>query len=227
MKDYLRVEADEFTPLRDVVCKTLRRAILAGKMPPGTRLLEVHLADEMGVSRTPIREAIRVLEQEGLVIMRPRRGAEVARITVPQMRDVLELRTVLDVLAVELACERATDEDIKEIEKASKEFEQAVYDGDLHVMIEKDTVFHGMLVAASHNKKLMIVNHDMEDQVNRYRYETEKEASARGVLLKDHEAIIKALKERDKSAASEAARVHVLRQMEAFLKRYPEEQDNQ
>ena len=132
MKDYLRVEADEFTPLRDVVCKTLRRAILAGKMPPGTRLLEVHLADEMGVSRTPIREAIRVLEQEGLVIMRPRRGAEVAKITVPQMRDVLELRTVLDVLAVELACERATDEDIKEIEKAAREFEQAVYDGDLH-----------------------------------------------------------------------------------------------
>ncbi|MEE5989840.1 MAG: putative HTH-type transcriptional regulator YdfH [Firmicutes bacterium ADurb.Bin354] len=225
MKDYLRVEADEFTPLRDVVCKTLRRAILAGKMPPGTRLLEVHLADEMGVSRTPIREAIRVLEQEGLVIMRPRRGAEVAKITVPQMRDVLELRTVLDVLAVELACERATDEDIKEIEKAAKEFEQAVYDGDLHVMIERDTVFHRMLVAGSHNKKLIVVNHDMEDQVNRYRYETEKEASARGTLLKDHEAIIKAIKERDKNAASEAARVHVSRQMEEFLKRYPDEQE--
>lgn len=225
MKDYLRVEADEFTPLRDVVCKTLRRAILAGKMPPGTRLLEVHLADEMGVSRTPIREAIRVLEQEGLVIMRPRRGAEVAKITVPQMRDVLELRTVLDVLAVELACERATDEDIKEIEKAAREFEQAVYDGDLHVMIERDTVFHRMLVAGSHNKKLIIVNHDMEDQVNRYRYETEKEASARGTLLKDHEAIIKAIKERDKNAASEAARVHVSRQMEEFLKRYPDEQE--
>ena len=225
MKDYLRVEADEFTPLRDVVCKTLRRAILAGKMPPGTRLLEVHLADEMGVSRTPIREAIRVLEQEGLVIMRPRRGAEVAKITVPQMRDVLELRTVLDVLAVELACERATDEDIKEIEKAAKEFEQAVYDGDLHVMIERDTVFHRMLVAGSHNKKLIVVNHDMEDQVNRYRYETEKEASARGTLLKDHEAIIKAIKERNKNAASEAARVHVSRQMEEFLKRYPDEQE--
>ena len=225
MKDYLRVEADEFTPLRDVVCKTLRRAILAGKMPPGTRLLEVHLADEMGVSRTPIREAIRVLEQEGLVIMRPRRGAEVAKITVPQMRDVLELRTVLDVLAVELACERATDEDIKEIEKAAREFEQAVYDGDLHVMIERDTVFHRMLVAGSHNKKLIIVNHDMEDQVNRYRYETEKEASARGTLLKDHEAIIKAIKERDKNAASEAARVHVSRQMEEFFKRYPDEQE--
>jgi len=225
MKDYLRVEADEFTPLRDVVCKTLRRAILAGKMPPGTRLLEVHLADEMGVSRTPIREAIRVLEQEGLVIMRPRRGAEVAKITVPQMRDVLELRTVLDVLAVELACERATDEDIKEIEKAAREFEQAVYDGDLHVMIERDTVFHRMLVAGSHNKKLIVVNHDMEDQVNRYRYETEKEASARGTLLKDHEAIIKAIKERDKNAASEAARVHVSRQMEEFLKRYPDEQE--
>jgi len=225
MKDYLRVEADEFTPLRDVVCKTLRRAILAGKMPPGTRLLEVHLADEMGVSRTPIREAIRVLEQEGLVIMRPRRGAEVAKITVPQMRDVLELRTVLDVLAVELACERATDEDIKEIEKAAKEFEQAVYDGDLHVMIERDTVFHRMLVAGSHNKKLIVVNHDMEDQVNRCRYETEKEASARGTLLKDHEAIIKAIKERDKNAASEAARVHVSRQMEEFLKRYPDEQE--
>ena len=79
MNGYLKLEADEFTPLRDVVCKTIRRAILTGQMAPGTRLLEVHLAQELGVSRTPVREAIRELEQEGLVIMRPRRGAEVAR----------------------------------------------------------------------------------------------------------------------------------------------------
>ena len=89
---------DEFLPLRDVVFNTLRKAILTGELKPGERLLEIHLANQLGVSRTPIREAIRKLELEGLVIMMPRRGAEVAQITEKSLRDVLEVRRALDAL---------------------------------------------------------------------------------------------------------------------------------
>ena len=93
MKGELKMDVNEYLPLRDVVFNTLRQAILTGEMEPGERLMEIQLANKLGVSRTPIREAIRKLELEGLVIMIPRKGAEVAHITVKDMRDVLEVRS--------------------------------------------------------------------------------------------------------------------------------------
>ena len=81
MQDNLQIQMNDFLPLRDVVFNTLRQAILTGDLKPGERLMEIHLANKLGVSRTPIREAIRKLELEGLVTMIPRRGAEVAQIT--------------------------------------------------------------------------------------------------------------------------------------------------
>ena len=94
---------NDYLPLRDVVFNTLRESILKGEMKPGERLMEIHLANKLGVSRTPIREAIRKLELEGLVTMIPRRGAEVAQITAKSLRDVLEVRQALDALAMELS----------------------------------------------------------------------------------------------------------------------------
>ena len=97
------VTMNEYLPLRDVVFNTLRRAILRGELKPGERLMEIQLANKLGVSRTPIREAIRKLELEGLVLMIPRKGAEVAEITEKNLRDVLEVRCALEELAVQLA----------------------------------------------------------------------------------------------------------------------------
>ena len=99
MTDNLSMGINEYLPLRDVVFNTLRQAILRGELAPGERLMEIQLADKLGVSRTPIREAIRKLELEGLVVMIPRKGAEVARITEKDMRDVLEVRGTLEELA--------------------------------------------------------------------------------------------------------------------------------
>ena len=106
MEPKFEVKMDEFLPLRDVVFNTLRQAILRGELKPGERLMEIQLANKLGVSRTPIREAIRKLELEGLVLMIPRKGAEVAEITEKNMLDVLEVRRALEELAVQLACEK-------------------------------------------------------------------------------------------------------------------------
>ena len=106
MKDL--INAENYLPLREVVFRTLRQSILKGELKPGERLMEVNLAKKLGVSRTPVREAIRKLELEGLVIMLPRRGAEVAGITEKSLRDVLEVRKVLEELAIELDCKRMT-----------------------------------------------------------------------------------------------------------------------
>ena len=113
------VNMNDFLPLRDVVFNTLRQAILRGELKPGERLLEIHLANKLGVSRTPIREAIRKLELENLVIMVPRKGAVVAEITEKSLRDVLEVRRALEALAVQLACEKILDSEIEELKVAA------------------------------------------------------------------------------------------------------------
>ena len=122
MEPNFKVNMNEYLPLRDVVFNTLRQAILRGELKPGERLMEIQLANKLGVSRTPIREAIRKLELEGLVLMIPRKGAEVAEITEKNMRDVLEVRKALEELAVQLACEKITAEEIEEMKKAAEEF---------------------------------------------------------------------------------------------------------
>ena len=132
MEPKLEVTMDEYLPLRDVVFKTLRQAILRGELKPGERLMEIKLANKLGVSRTPIREAIRKLELEGLVLMIPRRGAEVAEITEKSLNDVLEVRKALEELAVQLACERMDEEGLEALKKAAKEFEESLGSEDVN-----------------------------------------------------------------------------------------------
>ena len=128
--DYnLKVTMNEYLPLRDVVFNTLRQAILKGELEPGERLMEIQLAERLGVSRTPIREAIRKLELEGLVLMIPRKGAEVAKISARSLRDVLEVRRALEELAIELACQRMSEEDVGNLQKAQEDFKKAIAEG--------------------------------------------------------------------------------------------------
>ena len=126
----LEMHMDEYLPLRDVVFNTLRQAILKGELEPGERLMEIQLAERLGVSRTPIREAIRKLELEGLVLMIPRKGAEVAKISARSLRDVLEVRRALEELAIELACQRMSEEDVGNLQKAQEDFKKAIAEGD-------------------------------------------------------------------------------------------------
>ena len=127
----LELNANAYLPLRDVVFNTLREAILKGELKPGERLMELQLASKLGVSRTPIREAIRMLQQEGLAVTIPRRGAEVAKMTEKNMEDVLQIREALEILAVQLACEKVTEQQIVHLGEAVEEFERAVKTGDL------------------------------------------------------------------------------------------------
>ena len=138
MTKKFEVKMDEYLPLRDVVFKTLRQAILKGELEPGERLMEIQLAERLGVSRTPIREAIRKLELEGLVLMVPRKGAEVARISEKNLRDVLEVRRTLEELAVDLACQRMNQEELQELKETAAQFAQAIREGDAMQIAQTD-----------------------------------------------------------------------------------------
>ena len=115
------IRLDAYKPLSEVVSETLRQAIQDGTLKPGERLMEIPLAEELGVSRTPIREAIRKLELEGFVVMVPRRGTYVANISLKDITQVFEIRSALEELAAGLAAERITSEEIETLERVPVE----------------------------------------------------------------------------------------------------------
>ncbi|MCM1156229.1 MAG: GntR family transcriptional regulator [Roseburia sp.] len=209
---------DEFLPLRDVVFNTLRKAILTGELKPGERLLEIHLANQLGVSRTPIREAIRKLELEGLVIMIPRRGAEVAQITEKSLKDVLEVRRALDALCAELACERITQEETARLKKACEKFEKETRTGDATTMAAADVELHDIIVEATGNQRLVQLINNLSEQMYRYRFEYIKDENQHNRLVEEHRMIYESIAHRDKAAAAQAAKVHIDNQEKSIIR---------
>ena len=206
---------NDFLPLRDVVFNTLRQAILRGELQPGERLLEIHLADKLGVSRTPIREAIRKLELEGLVFMIPRKGAVVAEITEKSLRDVLEVRRALEELAMKLACEKILDEEIEELKVAAKEFEDELKTGDVTVYAEADVKFHDIIYRTTDNQRLIQLLYNLREQMYRYRVEYLKRDDSHDTLLAEHQYIIETLEKRNADEAIKAICAHIDNQVTA------------
>ena len=204
-----QVNMNEYLPLRDVVFNTLRQAILRGELKPGERLMEIQLANKLGVSRTPIREAIRKLELEGLVLMIPRKGAEVAEITEKSLKDVLEIRRALEDLAVRLACEKITKEDLKELKKAGDEFKKVLKSQDITEVAEADVRFHDVIYMATDNPKLIQLLNNFREQMYRFRVEYLKKDEVRPQLLAEHDEIIKFITEGNKEEASRVVTRHI------------------
>ncbi|MCR5546610.1 MAG: GntR family transcriptional regulator, partial [Lachnospiraceae bacterium] len=157
MKEDLKLDTDAYLPLRDVVFNTLRDSILKGELEPGERLMEIHLANKLGVSRTPIREAIRMLEQEGLAVTIPRKGAQVAKMTEKDLQDVLEIRDALDELAALNACKNMTSEYLSELRSSMVAFKNAADRGNVREIVEADEQFHNVIYRAADNPKLMVI----------------------------------------------------------------------
>ena len=210
MQDNLQVTMDEFLPLRDVVFNTLRQAILTGELKPGERLMEIHLANKLGVSRTPIREAIRKLELEGLVTMIPRRGAEVAQIT--------EKSRAMDALCVELACDRITPEELQDLKKACDTFEAAVKTDDIKQIAQADVALHDIIVQATGNQRLIQLVNNLSEQMYRYRFEYIKDFSQHERLVEEHKVIYESIVKKDKETASNMAKVHIDNQKKAIIR---------
>lgn len=222
--DKLQLNMDEFLPLRDVVFKTLRRGILTGELKPGERLLEIHLANRLGVSRTPIREAIRKLELEGLVTMIPRRGAEVANITEKNLKDVLEVRGALESLAIELACDRISEEKKEELREQLERVETAVSTEDAGAIASADVAFHDAIVEASGNLRLTQIVSKLGEQMYRYRFEYLKDTSKHPQILREHRAMYESILDRDKEKAARSVRAHIANQEEAIMRKIKQEQ---
>ena len=190
MEPNFKVNMNEYLPLRDVVFNTLRQAILRGELKPGERLMEIQLANKLGVSRTPIREAIRKLELEGLVLMIPRKGAEVAEIT---------------------------DEEIEEMKKAAEEFKMILKSKDITEIAEADVRFHDIIYMATDNQKLILLLNNLREQMYRYRVEYLKREEAYPQLIAEHAAIIEYISKGEKKAATDVMCKHIDNQVTTVI----------
>ena len=179
--------------------------------------MELKLANKLGVSRTPIREAIRKLELEGLVIMSPRKGAEVAEITEDNLRDVLEVRGALEELAMKLACRRIEKGDIGKLKRASQNFNEALTSDDVTKIAEADVAFHDIIYMATNNKRLIQLLNNIREQMYRYRVEHLKQKECYSRLSKEHKEMIIALEEGNEEVALALIKEHIENQAETVI----------
>ena len=218
MTDDLTLNMDAYLPLRDVVFNTLREAILKGELKPGERLMELQLAAKLGVSRTPIREAIRMLEQEGLAVTIPRKGAEVAKMTEKDMEDVLLIRCSLEDLAVRLSCDKISAAELQELRIAMEDFEKKTKSDNVVEIAKADVTFHDILYKAADNPKLLLLLNNLREQMYRYRVEYLKDKNIYGRLIEEHRQMYDAIMSKDKERVADYVEKHLHNQAEAVKK---------
>ncbi len=213
-----QIPLDSYRPLRDVVVDNIRQAIIGGQFPAGMRLMELQLAEEMGVSRTPVREAIRKMELEGLVVMIPRRGAYVADISIKDINEVYEIRTALDVLAAGLAAERIDDDEIKQMKELLDADKPLVAAKDYPKIIENDTAFHDVIYKASRNKRCMNIISNLREQITAIRGRSMPYPGRLTDMIREHENIYEAIAQRSVDKAQKAVRTHMENAERTLLK---------
>ncbi len=204
-------------PLRDEVFAYLRSSILKGEIEHGTKLMEKKLADELGVSRTPVREALRMLQTEGLVQIKHGRGTFVSEISPDEIKDVLEVRASLEKLAVRLCCERILPEELLGLKKIHAEFIKAVEEKNIENIIRYDIDFHDAIYDITKNKKLITLIKNMSDQMYRFRVSYIKDLDDHSSIADEHSKIVAAIESKDVSMASEEATEHIENQEKIVL----------
>ena len=207
----LNLDLQNHRPLREILYEELKRQILVGEIAPGTRMMEVELAEDMGVSRTPVREAIRKLEKEGLVTIEPRRGAYASDISIKDMVDVLEVRQMLEGMAASMAAQKVTEEEKLDFVEANSAYKNAVKKGNIEEIIRYDELFHQLIVSYSGNKTLNQLLSQVQELALRFRYIYYDDFSRYENMPVEHEEIEEAIISGDTQKAKVVAEEHVER----------------
>ena len=213
------INTNEYLPLRDVVFNTLRDAILTGKLVPGERLMENQLAEKLGVSRTPVREALRMLELENLVELVPRKGAQVLDMSEKDIVNILEVRSALEGLATSVACKKMSKEDLQQLKNMEVDFEKAVAENDVEHFVDIDEDFHDLIFAATENDKLINIFRNLRIQLYRYRMaQAKNNETSMSTIVAHHRSIIRAIENHDVEEGASIAQGHIKYQTESILR---------
>lgn len=200
--------ADKTLP--EQIADTVRRDILRGVYLPGHPIKERDTSAALGVSRTPLREAVRILAREGLVILRPARSPLVADPSLKEVTDAIAVLRTLEVLSGELACAEATDQEIAGIRTIHQRIGDSFETLDPLDLFEIDMSFHIAIAQASHNPALAETHGDYLARLWRIRFLSARMRRSRERIMRQHGAIVDALETRDASRARDAIDAHLL-----------------
>lgn len=194
-------------PLSDAIAGEVKQAILSGRFQPGDRLIEEDLAEQLGVSRNPVREGLRLLEAAGFVEILPRRGASVAVLTISRVREMFEVRGTLEALAARLAAERITDSQLVELGDIVRRGQAAAASDELDGLPNLNTEFHTALFTAAGNSKLAIMIESIRDTIQ-WVYARHLGHRAHDSWF-EHHRLFEAIRRRDGEAAAHLALSHI------------------
>ena len=207
MENILKIEGYEL--LSQKVYRALKTEIIKGSLKPGTKLSEGKIAEQMGVSRTPVREAIRELAAEGFVKISPNQGVEISNISIEDIQEVLQIRSVLEGLAARLAATKITREKIKELESFNKNMEKFISKDDILNFIKESEKFHVLILDICGNNRLVQIRKNLDDQIHRYRSISLNVPRRPKYALGEHKKITEALKQGDLAKADELSKMHI------------------
>jgi len=212
--------------LTDQALKEIRGAIRSGRLKPGERLVETQLAEEMQISRFPIREALRYLEKEGLVKTLPFKGTYVTQITEKDMEELYSLRSSLEELAVRILIENIDEKKIKRLEAIMQDMEQASKTGKLDKMIAEDLKFHQAICELSGHQKLLEVWQTLESQLQTFLTIEKDFFGTAYQYVSTHHPMLDAIKSRNVRRAEKAIRDHLSLAMRVIREGYWEKSSN-
>ena len=225
MDSYTLDKLREHKPLRDEVFTSLRDAILYGHLKPGERLVEQELAQQLDISRTPVREALRKLELEGLVAYVPRKGIVVVGVSSEDAVEIYTIRAVLEGLAARLAANNIVDEELITLKRLLSGMKECIEKNRIDALISIHSNFHHAIAKASRSPRLYHMIISLCDYVKNF---GEIPCYLPGRLLygwEEHKEIIEAIERKDNERAEQAARHHIMRAKESLLRAITSEQD--
>lgn len=215
------MKSKQYLTLGDNTYKDLKNLIISGKIKPGERLLYSELVDKLGVSQTPIREAFTRLENDGYLITIKRRGTFVREVSEKDIKEIFQIREMLEALAARLVCIHATEEDIDELEKINNRFCSAAQKGDSGACTQEDLCLHETILKLSHNTMLMeLLSKTHYNLLSIVRRNPQKvDASMQNSDM--HLKIIDALRRRNEEEAEQLMRLHIRNGMQEILSLEP------
>lgn len=211
--------------LPESIADQMRRDILRGKLKPGQPVKERDTAAELGVSRTPMREAIRILAQEGLIDLRPSRSPIIANPTLKQVTDNIQVLVALEELSGRLAVEQATEADIDAIRRINAHMAETYDDGDYVHRFEVDMEFHRAIARASHNAALIETHESYLARMWRARFLSARTRENRDRVLTQHGNILRGLETRDADLVAQGIRAHLVHLLDSILGAFSNDAD--
>ena len=193
-----------------LVQQELERIILAGELPAGSKLNEAAIALRLGVSRGPVREAFRALEESGLVQLEKNRGVFVRRIPIEEADEIYELRAVLDEFVGRRLAQTATAEDVQELSDRVDRMERAAGRGDVVAYLAANVEFHDRLVELAGNAKLLVMYRRLVNELHLFRHASLAQGGVLPVSTREHRAIVERIAARQTAAAGRALYDHVM-----------------